>query len=178
MSDLMKRRFGEEEAPSKKLKLNMDAAKAAATDMEDPLFVIEITPYLKMTITHMNDVPYVDLRHFQVKDGRLVPTKKGIFLNLDQVWELDHHIRDISEALRDGKNIKSRFPLKKLALVTIDPDYPGVDIRKYFIPDGMTTLKPSQKGVHMNPSEWSKVVQLLNALPALLPEYQNLSHVT
>jgi len=45
---------------------------------------------------------YVDMREFYVKDGRTLPTRKGISLQLDQWKILRDNTKAIDEAIKEN----------------------------------------------------------------------------
>lgn len=157
------------------------------TEQEPPLWVFQLTPFLHVTIQKWQGEWRVDLRRQELKDGRLVPTKKGISLTIDKAREMMDNLGRLQEALDDviaGRNTSAKVHLKGNIFATVDPtlSVPLVDIRKYYKPrakiscqgeqEGAVsdqTLKPTLKGVALKADEWMKWRIIVTVLPIFLP---------
>ncbi|XP_050208355.1 RNA polymerase II transcriptional coactivator KIWI-like [Mercurialis annua] len=83
-------------APPKK------ASKIAAADESDELVVCEVSKNRRVTVRNWQGKVWVDIREFYVKDGQLLPGKRGISLNVDQWNVLRDHVEAIDKALAEA----------------------------------------------------------------------------
>ena len=159
----------------------------SAEENEPPLWVIQLTPFLRLSIQKWKGEWRVDLRRYEVKEGKWAPTKKGVSMTLNNIWELIHNLQELTEAFLDvveGKQTSTiSVHLKGNIYVTIDPSMsvPLFDIRKFFRPlvdengqnYGTPPLTATKKGVSLRLTELQKLDTLLHLLPSLLPEFKD-----
>nr|ACG39505.1 RNA polymerase II transcriptional coactivator KIWI [Zea mays] len=69
---------------------------------EDGTVVAEISKNKKVSVRSWKGRVFVDLREFYFKDGKTLPTRKGISLQLDQWKILKDNIKAINEAIEEN----------------------------------------------------------------------------
>ncbi|GAV70859.1 PC4 domain-containing protein [Cephalotus follicularis] len=72
------------------------------TDDNDDIVVCEISKNRKVTVRNYQGKVWVDIREFYLKDGKSLPGKKGISLNVDQWNVLRDHAEEIDKALAEN----------------------------------------------------------------------------
>ncbi|RHN69975.1 putative transcription factor ssDNA-binding-TF family [Medicago truncatula] len=77
--------------------------KTAKKDTEDDSgdIVFEIGKNRRVSVRTWNKQPWVDIREFYTKDGKQLPGKKGISLNMEQWIVLRDHIEEIDNAVKE-----------------------------------------------------------------------------
>ena len=128
------------------------------------LYTIYISPYIKVTLlTYDNDL-YMDIR----KDN------KHICLNVNQIWQLEmvmHRVTEALEEVKKGNEPWGRFTLPNNVLVTVSPDFVGVDIRKFFYLENSSVPQPTRTGIFLRSDDWEKFKNLLIATGILYPPF-------
>ena len=76
-----------EAPPMKKMATQDKPIENKETENEPPLWVFQLNPFLHVNIQKWQGEWRVDLRRQELKDGRLVPTKKGISLTIDKAGD-------------------------------------------------------------------------------------------
>ncbi|KAE8801675.1 RNA polymerase II transcriptional coactivator KIWI [Hordeum vulgare] len=71
-------------------------------ETDDGIVVAQISKNKRVAVRSWNGKVMVDMREFYVKDGKSLPTRKGISLSMDQ-WEiLRDNIKAIDEAVKEN----------------------------------------------------------------------------
>ncbi|XP_003575132.1 RNA polymerase II transcriptional coactivator KIWI isoform X2 [Brachypodium distachyon] len=73
-------------------------------DADDSTVVAQISKNKRVSVKSWNGKVMVDLREFYVKDGKDLPTRKGISLPIDQWKILKDNIKAIDEAVKEKEN--------------------------------------------------------------------------
>ncbi|WVZ75054.1 hypothetical protein U9M48_023148 [Paspalum notatum var. saurae] len=68
----------------------------------DGIVVAEISKNKRVSVRNWKGKVFVDMREFYVKDGKTLPTRKGISLQLDQWKILRDNIKAIDEAIKEN----------------------------------------------------------------------------
>ena len=100
------------------------ATERMETDQDPSMWVILLTTYVHVTIQRWQGEWCMDLRHQENKDGRLVPTKKGISLTIDKARkfvEQGHFIQSALDAVIAGGNASAHIHLNGNLFVTMNP---------------------------------------------------------
>ncbi|EES05235.1 hypothetical protein BDA96_04G188100 [Sorghum bicolor] len=95
-----KKRFGGGGEPAAKRQAAGD--EGPSEPAEDGTVVAEISKNKKVSVRNWKGRVFVDLREFYVKDGKSLPTRKGISLQLDQWKILRDNIKAIDEAIKEN----------------------------------------------------------------------------
>ena len=89
------------------------------------------------------------------------PTKKGVSLDPEK-WKKVQYLyckdidASISEVL-DGKDIRKQIHLGENLYVTVKSGYHVVDFRRWFLPEGKTTILPTQRGISLAFYQWRQL---------------------
>ncbi|CAM8948923.1 unnamed protein product [Rhodiola kirilowii] len=79
-----------------------EANKVAKTEDDDDsenIVVCELSRNRRVSVRSWQGKIWVDIREFYEKDGKTLPGKKGISLNMDQWNILKDHLEEIDEAV-------------------------------------------------------------------------------
>ncbi|GJN21307.1 hypothetical protein PR202_gb08772 [Eleusine coracana subsp. coracana] len=95
-----KKRFGGGGEPAAKRQAAGDDGPSESAD--EGIVVAEISKNRRVAVRSWNGKIFVDIREFYVKDGKTLPTRKGISLQLDQWKILRDNIKDIDEAIKEN----------------------------------------------------------------------------
>ncbi|XP_071723513.1 RNA polymerase II transcriptional coactivator KIWI-like [Rutidosis leptorrhynchoides] len=71
-------------------------------DNSDAVVVCELSKNKRVSVKNWQGKVWVDLREFYVKDGKTLPGKKGITMNLDQWNILRDHAEEIDKAMAES----------------------------------------------------------------------------
>lgn len=127
-------------------------------------------------LTEWNGSKRVDIRIW--KDDT-IPTKEGVSLNVMQwkaLTDMAEVIDDLLTRIVHQEPVDWRCHLGEDVYVTVKAPYRCVNIRKFWIPQGEWTFRPTKKGVALNCSEWK---ELLKTMPMFdLPETRPLMPLT
>ncbi|XP_021900471.1 RNA polymerase II transcriptional coactivator KIWI-like [Carica papaya] len=74
-------------------------SKVSSSDDSDGIVVCELSKNRRVSVRNWQGKTWVDIREFYVKDGKQLPGKKGISLNIDQWRVLVNHVEEIDEEL-------------------------------------------------------------------------------
>ncbi|XP_062219304.1 RNA polymerase II transcriptional coactivator KIWI-like [Phragmites australis] len=69
---------------------------------DDDIVVAEISKNKRVAVRSWKGKVFVDIREFYVKDGKTLPTRKGISLQMDQWKILRDNIKAIDEAVKEN----------------------------------------------------------------------------
>lgn len=126
-----------------------------------------------VTAQNFSDRLYIHIREYCPTPKRLVPTRKGVGLRLEQWNRLELYKEQIAkEVLRveSGETIRTSWHLGSNWFVTLDSRYPGVSIRKFYLPDGSDQLRPTTKGTFLPFARFHQVACAIATLSLLVPE--------
>uniref|UniRef100_A0A7N0TX74 Transcriptional coactivator p15 (PC4) C-terminal domain-containing protein n=1 Tax=Kalanchoe fedtschenkoi TaxID=63787 RepID=A0A7N0TX74_KALFE len=76
-------------------------AKTEDSDDSENIVVCELSGKRRVSVRSWQGKIWVDIRDFYEKDGKVLPGKKGITLNMDQWNILRDHIEEIDEAVSE-----------------------------------------------------------------------------
>ncbi|RLN08198.1 RNA polymerase II transcriptional coactivator KIWI-like [Panicum miliaceum] len=97
-----KKRFGGGGGGEPAAKRQAAGDEGPSESAEDGTVVAEISKNKKVSVRSWKGKVYVDMREFYVKDGKTLPTRKGISLQLDQWKTLRDNIKAIDEAIKEN----------------------------------------------------------------------------
>ena len=126
-----------------------------------------------VTVKEWNGEIRVDIRECGVD----YPTKKGISLNMSR-WKrfcmCTPDIEKIMVQLTQGvrKNLEFKHHIGGNVQVTYQPlgQFPFIDIRQFWIPEGEEELKPTRKGISLTFAQWEDLVQSIEDIEKAIPE--------
>ncbi|XP_039787222.1 RNA polymerase II transcriptional coactivator SUB1-like [Panicum virgatum] len=98
----IKKRFGGGGGGEPAAKRQAAGDEGPSESAEDGTVVAEISKNKKVSVRSWKGKVYVDMREFYVKDGKTLPTRKGISLQLDQWKILRDNIKAIDEAIKEN----------------------------------------------------------------------------
>ncbi|KAG8071008.1 hypothetical protein GUJ93_ZPchr0006g41934 [Zizania palustris] len=87
------------EPPAKRQAAGEDGPSGSADD-----FVVQISNTRRVTVRTWKGEVVVDIREFFDKDGKILPSRKGIQLSMDQWKTLRDNIKAIDDAVKDKEN--------------------------------------------------------------------------
>ncbi|KAF7059901.1 hypothetical protein CFC21_066743 [Triticum aestivum] len=73
-----------------------------AEETDDGIVVAQISKNKRVAVRSWNGKVMVDMREFYEKDGKSLPTRKGISLSMDQWKILRDNIEAIDEAIKEN----------------------------------------------------------------------------
>ncbi|KAL6899215.1 hypothetical protein ACP4OV_005873 [Aristida adscensionis] len=95
-----KKRFGGGGEPAAKRQAAGGDGPSESAD--DGIVVAEISKNRRVAVRSWNGKVFVDIREFYVKDGKNLPSRKGISLQMDQWKILRDNIKAIDEAIKEN----------------------------------------------------------------------------
>ncbi|XP_062223105.1 RNA polymerase II transcriptional coactivator KIWI-like [Phragmites australis] len=95
-----KKRFGGGGEPAAKRQATGDDGPSESAG--DNIVVAEISKNKRVAVRSWKGKVFVDIREFYVKDGKTLPTRKGISLQMDQWKILRDNIKAIDEAVKEN----------------------------------------------------------------------------
>ena len=116
---------------------------------------------------------YLHIREYTDTPTRLVPTKKGIALTPQQWKELELFIPLIEAEVRNARNGEKTLETWHLGsnwMVTVNNLYPGVDIRKFWMPPTSNELSATKKGMFLTYERFDRLKNVISEIPHFLPE--------
>ncbi len=117
----------------------------------------------------------INVREYQsyVGSDKLYPTKKGIALTVENWLDLKMAFDDINkELVKVSAKEKVDFSqhIGRNIRASVLTDWPGVDIRQWWLPENAEKVVPTKKGIRLIPEEWEKLTKLAETLHRVLPE--------
>ena len=127
--------------------------------------------YIKNGI--FNESPMINVRQYH-SEG--YPTKKGLAMTLVQWVELIGCIDQIDhklEHIRSSLEPDFKHHLGSNKYVRVSTDFNGVDLRKFWLPDGSTESVPTRSGIMLTSREWQLFKDFAkNHVPKYVPEVE------
>lgn len=133
----------------------------------------EKTPILKedigrnmfLVVSKFHSDTKVHLRVYEEKeDGSNYPTRKGIALDLEKWKKITYYKDDVDSAIdqHDAEmQVAYNQHLGENYYMTIDNDYPVVNIRKWWMPPGNDEIVPTKKGAAITFDQWETLKELM-----------------
>lgn len=129
-----------------------------------------------VVVNEFNGKMLIHIRQYDMDAKRTVryPTKRGITLNVEKFKKLEELcVRDINECIKEvqeGKHVNYRYHLGGNVFVTVQSEWPSVNIRKWFLPPGESKELPTKKGIALTFEQWSFIKGAINLVKGLLKE--------
>ena len=116
----------------------------------------------------------IDIREWTLLPKNAYPTKKGVSLPLIR-WEgLCNYQTEIEEAVRNKADLKEHIGGNVYAQVS--KNFPNrVDLRQYFLPDGMVEPIPTKRGISLVYDEWEDMIACREDLQNICPQLKDLT---
>src|SRR5437867_1314512 len=135
----------------------------------------------RLVLSCFNGQILIHVREYQSTDGKEYPTKKGACFTPGRLMALHEKIESIDEVLRQQEvnasyNVTIGPTLYKAHLgagiyVSVSERYPGVSLRRYWLPEGQEEPIPTRNGIYLPANQWAalkiKLNELLTAFPGL-----------
>ena len=142
------------------------------------VFETMISPTQNLKLLPINGDVRMDIRNMNMTSNQFYPTKKGVCLVLDQVFELQQCVLSVDEALdeiRRGQAVTMKIHIKQNVFVRVSNDFKGVDIRKCFRPLNSTSREPvpTRMGVFLKLDAWRRLKEILMDLEQIIPDYKD-----
>ena len=123
------------------------------------------------------------IRHykFSKESNKFYPTKIGANLTVRRFAHLMTNLGEITKTfdqIRSSDNNIVSFSLHVGGGIfcTLKTGVPGVDIRRYFVPQGETKVHPTKNGIALKYYEWTKFVNSLDEIKNSNPSLMNARH--
>ena len=111
--------------------------------------------------------PTIHVREYDSNGIKDYPTKKGVCLSPERLNTLRSKMDEIDERLKDRKTFK--FHLGEGIYASID-NFHGVDLRRFWIPEGQTEMVPTKRGIYLPATQWNSLKEKINHLLSIYPE--------
>src|SRR6188508_2125412 len=115
-----------------------------------------------MTVKNFKGSLYIHIRQYKrYGSDRLYPTKIGINLSPTRFITLLSFIDTIksnAEKLRKRESVKCKLHLGGGIFVSLNSEFPTtIDFRRFFLPEGEMTPRPTKKGIALRLNEWDSL---------------------
>ena len=105
--------------------------------------------------TEWKDEVRIDIREWDIHDGKKNPTKKGISLPLHRWKMLVDMFEFLDQTRTDNREYNTH--LGGNVYVSVQPNNVCVDIRQHWLPPNQTDVVPTKKGITLRPGEYAKL---------------------
>ena len=114
------------------------------------------------------DEIHIDVREWEIKDGKQMPKKKGISLRLHR-WKM---FVDILEFLDQSLDEKREYATRLRGNVysTVKASGICVDLRQHWLPPIQTDVVPTKKGITLRSGEYDKLKDVASVICDFVPE--------
>lgn len=136
--------------------------------MENARCNIELGNNRFVQATEWKDQIRIDVREWELKDEKLIPTKKGISLPLHRWKLLADNMDFVDQALNEKRDYASHIGGNVYA--TVKASGICVDIRQHWLPPNQTEVRPTKKGITLRPSEYNKLKDVACVIGDFVPE--------
>lgn len=148
------------------------------TQTSTTYFSAEFAPGRHLVYSQFNGKDLIQFREYAVMGERKYPTKKGVCLTPGRLRALMEIFDDIDEQLKQQKSDASykvqsssyKSHLGAGIYVTVDTKFSGVDLRRYWVPEGQLSIVPTKNGLYLPSSQWSSLKEKLGELLIARPE--------
>ena len=114
------------------------------------------------------DEVHIDVREWEIKDGKQVPTKKGISLPL-QRWKMLANNMDFVDQALDEK-MEYATHLGGNVYASVKASGICVDLRQHWLPPNQTYVVPTKKRRTLRPGEYAKLKDVASVICDCAPE--------
>ena len=138
-------------------------------------FKLSFAPGRYVVYTQYNNQTQIHVREYETKtllngDHHEYPTKKGVCLTPQRLKVLRNKIVEIDENLNQrNENTVYKTHLGAGIQASVDK-FNGVDLRRYWIPQGQPSIVPTKSGIYLPAVQWKSLKEKLNELVSAHPE--------
>ncbi|XP_063411141.1 uncharacterized protein LOC134694076 [Mytilus trossulus] len=118
--------------------------------------------------TEWKDQLRIDIREWETKNGKRMPTKKGISLPLNRWKMLVDSFDYLDQALVENNTYTTHVGGNVYASITTNSVC--VDLRKNWLPPNQTEVVPTKKGITLRPMEYTKLKEAVSVIGDFVPE--------
>ena len=136
--------------------------------MENARCSIELGKNRFVQATEWKDEIRSDIREWEIKDGKQIPTKKGISLPLNR-WKLLANNMDFVDQALDEKTEYATH-LGGNVYATVKASVICVDFRQHWLPPNQTEVVPTKKGITSRPGEYAELKDVISVICDFVPE--------
>ena len=125
--------------------------------MENARCSIELGNNRFVQASEWKDEIRIDVREWEIKDGKQIPMKKGISLPLSR-WKLLDEKTEYATHLRGN------------VYATVKASVICVDIKQHWLTPNQTEVVPTKKGITLRPGEYDKLNDVVSVICDFVPE--------
>ncbi len=134
-------------------------------------------PKRYLVFSHFDNTEQIHIREYEMKEMRNgmgqceYPTKKGVCFTPTRLRVLRNLVDEIDENLvrrQRGETVDYKKHVGTGIYATVG-EYIGVDLRRYWIPEGQPSIAPTKRGIFLPPVQWNMLKEKLNELLAAHP---------
>jgi Transcriptional Coactivator p15 (PC4) len=118
------------------------------------------------------DVLMVHIRQYDEGNGKLFPTRTGVFFTKARWATFLLHLKDIADCvqkLKAHQEVEYHKHIGGRYYVTINKGIRCVNIRRHFLPTNTTKERPTRAGIALRLSEWDQLLPKIEELHLTLP---------
>ena len=86
-----------------------------------------------------------------------------------QFRQMVEQIEDNVRNLQSGEVVSYRESIGGGYYVSITSGFACIDVRKFFIPEGETDIKPTRQGIALRLREWGQMKKIMDQINAIYP---------
>ena len=141
-------------------------------------FSTQFAPGRFLVYSRFNKQDLVHIREYAVIGDRAYPTKKGVCFTPGRLRALLNVIEEIDEH-RKQQNAKVFYKVQQITYktyigagiyATVDDKFDGVDLRRYWLPEGKVETVPTKAGIYLPSTQWEALKEKLQELMIVRPE--------
>lgn len=138
----------------------------------------EFAPGRFVVYSRYNDQDYVHIREYVTLNGKEYPSKKGVSFTPSRLKSFMKNFALIDEELKQ-RSSNASYKVEKATskihigagiFASVNLKFNGVDLRRFFAPDGFLFPIPTKNGIYVSSFQWSTLKEKLTALVTLHPE--------
>ena len=134
----------------------------------------------RLDLTRFNGQDLIHVREYVMGEKREYPTKIGVCFTPGRLKALCRNIEEIDEELRQ-RNANASYKVDRGEVVykahlgagiyaSVNNKFNGVDLRRYWVPEGQLTAVPTRNGIYLPEYQWRALKIKLNELMCIHPE--------
>src|ERR1700759_134582 len=152
--------------------------KGATKATGDVLFSSQFVPGKFLTYSRYNEQDLVHVREFETLGDRTYPTKRGVSFTPARLRVLLDSLEEIDENLKQ-QNPKESYKVQQsgykkhlgaAVYAAVNEKFDGVDLRRYWMPEGKSEAVPTKNGIYLPTKQWMLLKQKFGELLLLHPE--------
>ena len=155
-----------------------EATKTVSKATGDVLFSSQFVPGKFLTYCHYNEQDLVHVREYATLGDQSYPTKKGVCFTPGRLRVLLDSSEEIDEQLKQ-QNANEPYKVQQSSYkkhlgagvyVAVDNKFDGVDLRRYWMPEGKSEAIPTKNGIYLPSAQWTALKEKLADLMISKPE--------